>query len=177
MAGQVHQQGRDRDAALLHGVEIGAGAAVLLGAGGAARGILEPLLAEQPQELVVSNRNPWKPEELAATFKALGPIRPATHYALKGDRYDLVLNATSAGHGGEVPRLPPGLFADGALVYDLNYCKAAQPFLDWAKAHGAARVADGLGMLVEQAAEAFLLWRGVRPETAAVLKTLRRELG
>jgi shikimate dehydrogenase len=76
-----------------------------------------------------------------------------------------------------VPRLPPGLFADGALVYDLNYGQAALPFLDWARAQGAARVADGLGMLVEQAAEAFTLWRGVRPETAAVLETLRAELG
>jgi len=147
---------------------------LVLGSGGAARGILEPLLAEGPAELVLSGRNPWRPEELAATFKALGPIRPCTHYALKGDSFDLILNATAAGHEGEVPRLPPGLFAPGALAYDLNYGKAAEPFLQWARSQGAASYADGLGMLVEQAAEAFLLWRGVRPDTAPVLVELRR---
>ena len=148
---------------------------LVLGCGGAARGILQPLLAEQPAELVVSGRNPWRPEELAAALKSFGPIRPATHLALKGDRYDLILNATAAGHGGEAPRLPAELFAPGALAYDLNYGKAAEPFLHWARAQGAASCADGLGMLVEQAAEAFLLWRGVRPDTAPVLATLRSE--
>ncbi len=156
------------------GLSVAGKRVLVLGSGGAARGILEPLLAEKPAELVLSGRNPWKPEELAATFKALGPIRPCTHLALKGDRFDLVLNATSAGHEGGVPRLPPDLFAPGALAYDLNYGKAAQPFLDWAQAQGAARAVDGLGMLVEQAAEAFLLWRGVRPQTGPVLAELRK---
>lgn len=155
------------------GVPLAGKRILVLGAGGAARGILEPLLAQQPAELVLSSRNPWKPEELAAVFKPLGPIRPCTHLALKGDHFDLVLNATSAGHEGEAPRLPPGLFADGALAYDLNYGKAAEPFLAWAQVQGAARGTDGLGMLVEQAAEAYLLWRGVRPETAPVLAELR----
>jgi shikimate dehydrogenase len=155
------------------GLSLAGKRVLVLGAGGATRGILEPLLAEQPGELVVSNRNPWKPEQLTADFKALGAIRPATHLALKGDLFDLVLNATSAGHDGEAPRLPPGLLAPGAVAYDLNYGKAALPFLDWAAAQGAARRSDGLGMLVEQAAEAFLLWRGVRPETAPVLGQLR----
>lgn len=160
---------------LLHnlGLAVAGKRVLVLGSGGATRGILEPLLAQQPAELVVSGRNPWKPEELAAAFKSLGPIRPCTHYALKGDRYDLILNATSAGHQCETPRLPPALFAPGALAYDLNYGKAAQPFLEWAGSAGAARSTDGLGMLVEQAAEAFLLWRGVRPETGPVLAALR----
>lgn len=155
------------------GLAIGGKRLLVLGAGGASRGILEPLLAEKPAELVISNRNPWKPEQLAADFKVLGPIRPCTHLALKGDVFDLVINATSAGHDGEAPRLPPGLLAPGAFAYDLNYGKAALPFLDWAAAQGAARSCDGLGMLVEQAAEAFQLWRGVRPETAPVLGQLR----
>lgn len=146
---------------------------LVLGAGGAARGILAPLLAEQPRELVISNRNPWKPEEIALSLKSLGNIVPRTHLSLKGDRFDLILNATSAGHAGSVPRLPPALFADGARAYDLNYGAAAQPFLDWARAEGAAAVSDGLGMLVEQAAEAFQRWRGQRPDTAAVLAELR----
>jgi shikimate dehydrogenase len=155
------------------GLSLAGKRVLVLGAGGATRGILEPLLAEQPAELVLSNRNPWKPEQLAADFKALGTIRPCTHLALKGDTFDLVLNATSAGHDGEAPRLPPGLFAPGALAYDLNYGKAALPFLGWAATQGAARRCDGLGMLVEQAAEAFLLWRGIRPDTAPVLEQLR----
>ena len=146
---------------------------LVLGAGGAARGILAPLLAESPSELVISNRNPWKPEEIAMNLKSLGNIVPRTHLSLKGDRFDVVINATSAGHRGDVPRLPPALFADGAMAYDLNYGAAAKPFLDWAAAQGAARLSDGLGMLVEQAAEAFQRWRGVRPDTAAVLAELR----
>ncbi|MDE2148516.1 MAG: shikimate dehydrogenase [Gammaproteobacteria bacterium] len=146
---------------------------LILGAGGAARGILAPLLAQGVAELVLSGRTPWQPEELAKAFAALGPIRPCTHLALKGDSFDLVINATSAGHAGQVPQLPPGLFAAGAVAYDLGYGKAARPFLEWARTHGAARTADGLGLLVEQAAEAFLRWRGVRPQTAAVLASLR----
>lgn len=146
---------------------------LVLGAGGAARGIIEPLLLQAPAELVLSGRTPWKAEEIAAAFKSLGPIRPSTHLALKGDRFDLVLNATSAGHQGEAPRLPAGLFAPAALAYDLNYGRAAAPFLAWAQAQSAARASDGLGMLVEQAAEAYQFWRGRRPETAAVLALLR----
>ena len=155
------------------GVRLAGRRILVLGGGGAARGIIEPLLLERPAELVVSGRNPWKPEEVAAQFKSLGPIRPCANLALKGDVFDLVLNATSAGHHGEVPRLPPGLFGEGSLAYDLNYGKAAMPFMDWARQQGAAQAADGLGMLVEQAAEAFMLWRGKRPDTSLVLKALR----
>jgi shikimate dehydrogenase len=160
---------------LLHnlGAAVAGRRVLVLGSGGAARGILGPVLARQPAELVISGRNPWKPEELAAAFNTLGAVRPCTHYALKGDRYDLILNATSAGHGGEVPRLPEELFAPGALAYDLNYGPAAEPFLRWARGQGASACADGLGMLVEQAAESFLLWRGQRPDTAPVLAALR----
>ncbi|MEW6168202.1 MAG: shikimate dehydrogenase [Pseudomonadota bacterium] len=146
---------------------------LVLGAGGATRGILAPLLQQRPRELVVSNRSPWKPEALAEAFKAFGPIRPCTHLALKGDRYDLIINATSAGHGGEMVKLPGQLLADGGDCYDLSYGKAFEPFRAWAQRQGAARVADGLGMLVEQAAAAFELWRSVRPETAPVIEALR----
>jgi shikimate dehydrogenase len=162
-----------RDLVVNLGVEIKAKRVLVLGAGGAARGIVAPLLAEGLRELAISNRNPWKPEEIAAACKSLGNIVPRTHLSLKGDQFDVVLNATSAGHKGEVPRLPPGLFAPGAVAYDLNYGPASEPFLAWAKAQGASKLADGLGMLVEQAAEAFQRWRGVRPETAAVLASLR----
>jgi len=156
------------------GVTIKGKRIAVLGAGGAARGILAPLLAEIPRELVISNRNPWKPEDIAAALKPLGNIVPRTHLSLKGDRFDLIINATSAGHHGEIPRLPPALFATGAVAYDLNYGKAAEPFLGWARAQGASIVSDGLGMLVEQAAEAFRLWRGINPDTAAVVAELRQ---
>jgi shikimate dehydrogenase len=146
---------------------------LVLGAGGAARGILGPLLALRPRELVLSNRTPWKPEVVVKAFSALGPIRPSTHIALKGDRFDLIINATSAGHSGQLPRLPEGLFAAAAFAYDLSYGKVAEPFLQWAAGQGASRREDGLGMLVEQAAAAFELWHGKRPQTAPVLVELR----
>jgi shikimate dehydrogenase len=145
---------------------------LVLGAGGAARGILEPLLAAQPAELVVSNRNPWKPEALAETFKPLGIVVPRTHLALKGDRFDLIVNATSAGHNGRMAALPGQLVAPGGDCYDLSYGAAFAPFRAWAGQQRAARIADGLGMLVEQAACAFALWRGLQPDSAAVIAGL-----
>lgn len=155
------------------GIAVTGRRVLVLGAGGAARGILEPLLAAGPAQLVVSNRNPWKPEELAERFKPLGTVIPRTHSALKGDAYDLVINATSAGHDGAMPRLPAGLLAPGAACYDLSYGSASAPFAAWAQQQGAARFADGLGMLVEQAASSFERWLGRRPDTAAVLAELR----
>jgi shikimate dehydrogenase len=146
---------------------------LLLGAGGAARGVIAPLLAARPAQLAVSNRNPWKPEELAERFKALGNIVPRTHLSLKGDAYDVVLNATSAGHSGAMPRLPGALLAKGGAAYDLSYGAAHAPFAEWARSEGAAVVADGLGMLVAQAAEAFAGWHGVKPDLAPVLASLR----
>ena len=146
---------------------------LLLGAGGAARGALKPLLDQRPAELVISSRTPWTVEKLAAEFKAHGPIRPSTHLALKGDHFDLVINATSAGHAGEAPRLPAGLLEGGGACYDLSYGKAFEPFRRWALAHGASKVAGGLGMLVEQAAASFELWTGRRPATAGVIASLR----
>ncbi|MCI0749325.1 MAG: shikimate dehydrogenase [Nevskiales bacterium] len=149
---------------------------LLLGAGGAARGILKPLLDEPPKELVISSRTPWAVEKIAAEFKTLGPVRPCTHLALKGDTYDLIINATSAGHQGQVPRLPPGLLAPNGACYDLSYGRAFEPFGAWAQTQGAARIADGWGMLVEQAAASFELWHGVRPQTAAVLAQLQKKV-
>lgn len=146
---------------------------LILGAGGAVRGMLAPLLALKPGSLTVSNRNPWSPEKLAEQFKSVGVVTPRTHATLKGDRYDLIINATSAGHAGLMPRLPHDLLEAGGACYDLTYGTAHAPFEAWAKAQGATRIADGLGMLVEQAAEAFEVWRGVRPATASVLSAIR----
>lgn len=155
------------------GISLAGKTVLLLGAGGAARGLIAPLLSRKPQLLAVSNRNPWKPEELAERFKALGNIVPRTHLSLKGERYDVIINATSAGHSGAMPRLPGQLLTAGGAAYDLSYGSAHAPFAQWAKAQGAAVISDGLGMLAAQAAEAFALWRGVKPALEPVLECLR----
>jgi shikimate dehydrogenase len=148
---------------------------LVLGAGGAARGIVSPLLAQAPASLVIANRTQSKANDLATQFAREGPIRAVAPDALRGSRFDIVINATSIGLGSEVPRdlWPDGLLAPGALAYDLVYANAQTPFLSWASAQGAATTADGLGMLIEQAAESFVLWRDVRPDTAPVFALMR----
>lgn len=154
-------------------VEIRGRNLLLLGAGGAARGVLGPLLAETPERLTIANRTASKAVDLATTFAGLGRVEGQGFDALAGHRFDLVINATAASLHGEVPPLPPGVLAPGACCYDLMYAREPTAFLRWAEAQGAARLADGLGMLVEQAAEAFYLWRAVRPSTAPVIAALR----
>ena len=164
-----------RDLIANRGATIAAREVLVLGAGGAVRGILQPLLHEAPRRLVIANRTQSRAAELAAAVAAMGPVSAVAPAALVGQRFDVIINATSIGVGGDVPRAlwPPGLFAPGALAYDLVYADATTPFLVWAIEQGAAKAADGLGMLVEQAAESFALWRGVRPETAPVYTLLR----
>ena len=146
---------------------------LLLGAGGAARGVLAPLLAERPASLTLANRNLERALALARRFEE-GRVLACFYVALAGKRFDLVINATSASLAGASPPMPPGIFAPGSLAYDMMYGKGETPFLARAGAEGAARLCDGLGMLVEQAAESFLVWRGVRPQTQDVLALLRR---
>lgn len=151
-------------------------AVLLLGAGGAARGVILPILGEHPARLVIANRTVARAEQLADQFAADkgGCELLASSFAdLAGQRFDVVINATSASLGDEAPPLPAGLHAPGALAYEMMYGKGDTPFLAAARRDGAARLADGLGMLVEQAAESFLLWRGRRPNTAPVLAALR----
>lgn len=143
---------------------------LLMGAGGAARGVIAPLLAEQPDMIAIANRTPKKAIQLAELF---GPSVSGSGYdALQGRQFDIVINATAASLQGELPPLPDDLLATNALAYDMMYGHVT-PFMTWAHTHGAKTVADGLGMLVEQAAESFYLWRGVRPETAPVIHMLR----
>lgn len=163
-----------RDLKQNHKLRLAGRRILLLGAGGAARGVLKPLLDEKPRELVISSRNPWTVEKLAAEFKPHGPMRPCTHIALKGFTFDLIINATSAGYQNQVPKLPAGLLAKGGACYDLNYGEAFAPFKLWAESQNAALIADGFGMLVEQAAAMFELWRSKRPQTAPVLTKLHR---
>lgn len=147
---------------------------LLLGAGGAARGVLLPLLGQQPAELVITNRTFSKAFELAQQFSAQGQLRASDFGKLNGG-FDLVINATSASLTDDVPPIPAGVFTASTLAYDMMYGKAPTAFMHFAASHSAS-VRDGLGMLVEQAAEAFAIWRGVRPATAPVYLALRAQL-
>lgn len=151
---------------------------LLLGAGGAARGVLMPILFEQPSELVIANRTSEKAQQLLVLARSHGVDTVAVSVAdwaqLSGE-FDIIINATSASLSDEVPPISPDLFTSSTLAYDMMYGAAPTAFLRFADNAG-AQLRDGLGMLVEQAAEAFYLWRGVRPETATVLTTLRRSL-
>lgn len=146
---------------------------LLLGAGGAARGALGPLLEQRPAVLVVANRTAARAAELAEHFAGFGAVSGSGFAELSGSSFDVVINATAASLSGEVPPLPEGIFAADALAYDMMYGKGDTAFLADARCRGVPRLADGLGMLVEQAAEAFHVWRGVRPQTAPVLAALR----
>ncbi len=143
---------------------------LLMGAGGAARGAIAPVLAEYPAILVLANRTVEKAQQLAELFD--NKLVPAPYEALMEQSFDIVINATAASLKGELPPLPDQLFNPGALAYDMMY-GTETPFMAWARQHGAGTVADGLGMLVEQAAESFYLWRGVRPDTEPVIQKLR----
>ncbi|MFN2309662.1 MAG: shikimate dehydrogenase [Gammaproteobacteria bacterium] len=146
---------------------------LLVGAGGAARGVLEPLLQERPADLVIVNRTVDTARGLAAAFVDLGPVTGCGFAELGDAAFDLVINATAAGLSGQVPPLPASVFAPGAWAYDMLYAHAPTAFVRWSLAHGADRASDGLGMLVEQAAESFWIWREVRPATAPVIAGLR----
>ena len=145
---------------------------LLLGAGGAARGALAPLLAENPARLALVNRTPAKARELAAAFADHGLIDAGALDQIAGGGFDLVINATSAGLAGAPPPAPAAAFQDCLFAYDMTYGLGLTPFLAQARGGGARTIIDGVGMLVEQAAEAFAWWRGVRPETAGVLAAL-----
>jgi len=146
---------------------------IVLGAGGAVRGVLAPLLAQRPARLHIANRTAARAQQLAGDFSDLGPVSGGGLDSLQGLRAHLVVNATSAGLNDEVPPLPDELLHPGGGCYDMMYSDRPTAFLRWAAEHNAAWAADGLGMLVEQAAESFALWRGVRPETRPVMDALR----
>lgn len=148
---------------------------LVLGAGGAARGILAPLLAERPAALVVANRTPARAERLAEVFASHGSFETCSFEALASrGAFDLVVNATSAGLKGEQPPFPASLVGPETFCYDLAYSVKRTPFVAWALEHGAGAAVQGWGMLVEQAAESFRIWRGVMPETAPILAELSR---
>jgi len=157
-------------------VELAGKNILILGAGGAVRGVLEPLLAQHPTELCIVNRTVEKAEQLAQEFSDIGPMT-ACGYDWIDEPVDIIINGTSASLSGDLPPLAKTLIKAGDTVcYDMMYGKNTTVFNQWAQQQGAARTLDGLGMLVEQAAEAFYLWTGVRPDPAPVLKQLRAQL-
>jgi shikimate dehydrogenase len=157
-----------------HGLALNNLRILLVGAGGAVRGVIEPLLAEQPAELIIANRTAHKAVELATLFEDLGPISGGGFHALTTDPFDLIINGTAAGLVGEVPPLPTAAVGAKTWAYDMMYATEPTAFVRWALEHGAHQACDGLGMLVEQAAEAFWIWRGIRPATGPVIAQLRK---
>ena len=148
---------------------------LVLGAGGAARGIVGPLLAAKPSELVVANRTRARADDLVAHFQSPYGLRAVAFAELEDlPPFDLLLNATSAGLKGEAPSFPASLIGPQSFCYDLVYSVNDTPFVLWARQHAAARAVQGWGMLIEQAAESFFIWRGVRPDTKPILKQLVR---
>lgn len=175
--GRLHGDNTDgvglvRDLACNHLFAFAGARILLLGAGGAVRGVLRPLLAEQPARLVVANRTASKALALAAETEQ-GTIVGCGLDELAGQRFDLIINGTAAGLTAKVPQIPDDCLADGGWTYDMLYSRDPTAFVEWGRTHGAARALDGLGMLVEQAAESFRLWRGVRPDTGPVIDLLR----
>ncbi len=165
--------GLTRDLSDNYGIPLADKRILLLGAGGAARGVLQPLLLNHPATLVIANRTLAKAEELALLFGDLGPVVGGGFAELEGRSFDLIINATAAGLEDTVPPLPDGVLVEGGSCYDMMYGDAPTAFVRWGQAHNAAQSLDGLGMLVEQAAESFYLWRGIRPDSKAAIAALR----
>ena len=162
-----------RDLTANLGIEISDRSILMLGAGGAARGVLAPLLAQQPGGIHIANRTPARAVELADAFADLGMLVGTGFEALAGLHFDIVINATAAGLQGQVPGLPPGVIDADSFCYDMMYGTEPTAFMRYAAAQGCEASHDGLGMLVEQAAESFRVWRKVSPDTAPVIAALR----
>lgn len=154
------------------GIELREARIVILGAGGATRGIVPALLGSELHDLRIANRTIERARELAQHFNKLAEIVPCRFDELTGQHFDLVINATSAGLHGELPPFPTSILGPDTVCYDLSYAMSDTPFVTWAKSHGVKQAYQGWGMLVEQAAEAFFIWRGVRPDTKPVREKL-----
>ena len=164
--------GLERDLLINHGCTLRGRRILMLGAGGAVRGVLKSLLEHQPEQLVIANRTLAKAEELASSFGDLGAVRASSFEDLQ-EPFDLVINGTSASLAGDLPPVPESAIGPQTQAYDMMYGPQETVFNQWARTRGAAKTMDGLGMLVEQAAEAFFIWRGIRPDTAPVLERFR----
>jgi len=164
-----------RDLTVNQGFRLAGKRVLILGAGGAVRGVARPLLEASPRRLIIANRTAAKAYSLAAGLANYGQVAGCGLAELAGMQFDLIINGTAAGLQGRLPEIPDDLLAKGGWCYDMLYAREATAFQRWGRAHRAARSLDGLGMLVEQAAESFRLWRGVLPETAEVIAMLRQQ--
>lgn len=178
--GSIHADNTDgigmvRDIVINNGCDIAGKRVLVLGAGGAVRGILEPVLEEKPLEVVVANRTVSKAEALAADFSDLGKITGCGFDQIDG-QFDLIINGTSASLSGELPPIPETAIYLETTCYDMMYGAEQTVFNQWAQSLNAATTIDGLGMLVEQAAESFNAWRGVRPDSTPVINNIRNSL-
>ena len=165
-----------RDLIQNHNIQIKAKDILLIGAGGAVRGVLEALLEQQPASLLIANRTKQKAVQLANDFSDLGQINGCGLDEINETSFDIVINGTSASLQGDIPPLPETIFKSNACSYDMMYAADATPFMQWSTDNGATKIFDGLGMLVEQAAESFYIWRNVRPETKPVIQNIREQL-
>ncbi len=163
-----------RDLSVNQGFRLADKRILMLGAGGAVRGVMRPMLEEKPKRIIIANRTASKAYSLASGLAPYGQVAGCGLEEIAGMQFDLIINGTAAGLAGEVPRIPDDILAKGGWCYDMLYSNQATPFQLWARAHHAARSLDGLGMLVEQAAESFRLWRDILPETPPVIAQLRR---
>ena len=178
--GSVHADNTDgigmvRDITVNNNCDIKGKRVLVLGAGGAVRGILEPVLEEKPLEVVVANRTVSKAKSLAEDFADVGNIIGCGFDQIEG-QFDLIINGTSASLSGDLPPIPESVINTGTTCYDMMYSAEPTVFNQWAASLNAAATLDGLGMLVEQAAESFNLWRGVRPDSTPVIKSIRENL-
>lgn len=164
-----------RDLVINQQVEITDKRILVIGAGGAVRGILQPFLEQNPKQIVIVNRTVEKAQTLADSFKQLGNIE-ALDFGELTESFDVIINGTSASLTGDLPPVPESVLAAHTCVYDMMYSKELTPFLRWANNAGVYKVIDGLGMLVEQAAVSFELWRGIKPNSTQVLARLRQQL-
>lgn len=177
--GEIHGDNTDgfgllRDLVVNLGLTLEDANILILGAGGATRGIIGPLLEMNPRSLRIANRSLGKAQALAEHFSRSGPVTACRFNVVPvSEPYDLIVNATSAGLRGEAPPYPAAAVSENTVCYDLSYGLSPTPFSTWALEHGAAQALMGWGMLVEQAAESFRIWRGVRPETTNVLKHMK----
>lgn len=156
------------------GLTVSGARVLVLGAGGAVRGVLAPLLEQEPREVRVANRTPERAERLRDEFSDLGEISASSFDAVEERPWDIIVNATAASLSGEMPALPPGAVGPDTVCYDMAYGRSETAFMAWARERGSRRTCKGWGMLVEQAAESYLLWHGVRPETRPVMDALER---
>ncbi len=155
-----------------HHIELTGKRILLLGAGGAAKGVIAPLLSHNPSQLTIANRTVSKAQQLTQQFAHLGQTDSTGFEDIEG-AYDIIINATSASLQGDMPPIPVTVINQHSICYDMMYSATDTVFMQWGRQHGAKKVIDGLGMLVEQAAEAYLLWHGVRPQTHPVIASLR----